>query len=88
MQSNISDIDFLKVKYNKIITENLLVPGYIGPKCQFTNLVDFLSIIMIDLNKIKKHKDDRKKDAKELKSKYDNIMKSMISLNNGSIERC
>ena len=88
MQSNISDIDFLKVKYDKIITENLLVPGYIGPACQFKNLADFLSNTMIDLNKIKKDKDDRKKDVKELKSKFDNIMKSMISLNDGSIERC
>ena len=88
MQNNISDIDFLKVKYDKIITENLLVPGYIGSSCQFKNLADFLSNTMIELNKIKKDKDDRKKDVKELKSKYDNIMKSMISLNDGSIERC
>ena len=88
MQNNISDIDFLKVKYEKIITENLLVPGYIGPSCQFKNLADFLSNTMVELNKIKKDKDDRKKDVKELKSKYDNIIKSMISLNDGSIERC
>ena len=88
MQNNITDIDTLKVKYDKIITENLLVPGYIGPSCQFKNLADFLSNTMIDLNKIKKDKDDRKKDVKELKSKYDNIMKSMVSLNDGSIERC
>ena len=88
IQNNISDIDFLKVKYDKIITENLLVPGYIGPSCQFKNLADLLSNTMIELNKIKKDKDDRKKDVKELKSKYDNIMKSMISLNDGSIERC
>ena len=88
LQSNISDIDFLKCRYDKIIKENLLVPGYIGTSCPYKNLADFLSYNIIELNKIKTDKDDRKKDVKDLKFKFDNIMKTMVNLNDGTIERC
>ena len=88
LQTNISDIDFLKRLYDKIITENLLVPGYIGASCPYKNLADFLSYNIIELNKIKTDKDDRKKDVKDLKFKFDNIMKTMVNLNDGTIERC
>ena len=87
-QSYNADINSLKEKYEKIIIENLNVPGYIGASCKYKNLSDYLLNNMIELNKIKADKEDRKKDIKEIKSKFDNIMKSMISLNDGSIERC
>ena len=88
LQTNISDIDFLKRRYDKIVKENLLVPGYIGTSCQYKNLADYLSYNIIELNKIKTDKDDRKKDVKDLKFKFDNIMKIMVNLNDGTIERC
>lgn len=88
MQSYISDIHSLKEKYEKIITDNLNVPGYIGPSCKYKNLSDYLAHNMFEINKIKSDKEDRKKDIKEIKSRFDNIMKSMLSLNDGSIERC
>ena len=88
IKDNIKDIFFLKDKYEKIISENLLVPGYIGNSCKFKNLSDFLVYNIIELNKVKTEKDDRKKEIKELKNKNENLMKSMISLNDGSIEQC
>lgn len=88
ISNNISEIGSLKGKYDSIITENLLVPGYIGVSCKYKNLSDYISYNIVELNKIKTDKDDRKKEIKELRGRYDNLMKSMISLNDGSIERC
>ena len=88
LKNNITDIDFLKDKYETIIKENLLVPGYIGSSCKYKNLSNYLTYNIIELNKIKTDKDDRKKDIKEIKIKLDNLMKSMINLNDGSVERC
>ena len=86
LKNYISEINCLKGKYDKIMTENLLVPGYIGNSCQYRNLSDFLSYLISETNKIKT--DDGKKEIKDLKSKCDNLMKSMINLNDGTIERC
>ena len=88
LQTNISDIDSLKNKYAKIITENLLVPGYIGVSCPYKNLAEYIIYSIVELNKMKTDKDDRKKDIKDLKFRLENIMKSMVNLNDGSIERC
>ena len=88
IKDSIKDIFFLKDKYDKILNENLLVPGYIGVSCKFKNLSDFLAYNIVELNTMKTEKDDRKKEIKELKTKNENLMKSMISLNDGSIERC
>ena len=35
IKDSIKDIFFLKDKYDKILNENLLVPGYIGVSCKF-----------------------------------------------------
>ena len=84
---NINDeIDIFKSKYNKIVSDNYQVPGYIGNSCKFKTLSDYLSYNIEEVNKLKK--DDTKKDIKDLKAKYDNIMKGMVTLNDNSILRC
>ena len=88
INNNINDIIKFQTKYDKIIVDNLLLPGYIGPSCQFRNLGEYIYSNITDISKIKSEKEQIKKDTKDVKTKIDSIMKQMIVLNDCSIERC
>ena len=82
------DIDDMRNKYDKIICENLIVPGYIGSSCKFKNISEYLMHNINDVSKIKLEKDSLKKDMKDLKIKYDGLLKTMVNLNDISVLRC
>ena len=42
INKNNKDIDDMKTKYDKIIVDNLSVPGYIGPACQYKNIGEYI----------------------------------------------
>ena len=88
IKNSIDEVIFLRDKYHQIISENLTVPGYVGTSCKFKNLSQYLLNNIAELNKIKSNKDEGRKELKELITKYENVMKSMINLNDKSIERC
>ena len=88
INNSLKDIEKMRVKYDQIISENLLVPGYIGSSCQFRNVSDCLKNIIQDLSKNKIDKDNMKKDMKDLKNKYDSMFKTMVNLNDVSVMRC
>ena len=88
IKNSIDEVILLRDKYHQIISENLSVPGYIGTSCKYRNLSQYLLYNITELNKIKAIKDEGRKELRELCSKYENVMKSMISLNDKSIERC
>ena len=88
IKSSTIDLNDLKDKYDKIITENLVVPGFIGNSCQYKNLSQYLLFNMDEVNKIKTEKNDEKEEIKKIKFKFDNLMKTIISLNDGSLDRC
>ena len=82
------DIEQMRLKYDKIITENLLLPGYIGTSCQYKNVSECLLDIIQDLSRNKFDKENMKKDMKEIKNKYDSLFKTMVKLNDVSIIKC
>ena len=88
LKNNNNDISGLKEKYDKIISENISVPGYIGSSCQFRNLSQYLLYSINEINKIKNDKDDTRKEIKDLRIKFENLMKTMVNLNDSSFERC
>ena len=88
IKNSIDEVILLRDKYHQIISENLSVPGYIGTSCKYRNLSQYLLYNITELNKVKASKDEGRKEFRELCSKYENVMKSMISLNDKSIERC
>ena len=45
ISKNIDEINSLRTKYDKIILDNLLIPGQIGPSCQYKNLSQYQSKI-------------------------------------------
>ena len=78
IKNNLDEISRMKLKYDKIITENLYVSGFIGNSCQFKNLSEYLSYNISEVSKLKLEKEQLKKDIKDLKSKLDGLMKNMI----------
>ena len=82
------EVKAMKDKYDKIIFDNLEVPGYIGANCQFKNLSEYLINNINETNKLKNEKEILKKDSKELKLKFDNFLKNILSLIDNSVTRC
>ena len=77
-------INYIKNKYDKIIDENLTLPGIIGNTSKFKNFKDFFNNQIIELQKIKNELEEQKNFSSELKKKLDNLNITMINM----IESC
>ena len=88
IKNNFEEIRKSQLRYDKLISENLYVPGFIGNACQFKTLSDYLSYNINEVSKIKLDKEQMRKDFKELKTKQDNMMKSMVTLNDSTVQIC
>ena len=88
LKNNYDDINKFQGKYDKIIIDNLLVPGFVGPSCQFRNLGEFINNNMSEMMKFKSENERTKRESQNIKSKLDKIMKQMILLNDATIGRC
>ena len=82
------EISFIKTKYDKIVLDNLMVPGFIGPSCQFKNLSSYLKNNITEMGKIKLEHESMKKDTKDFKIKLDGASKNILNLIDGGIVRC
>ena len=86
---NISkDLEDIKFKYDREITRNLSVPGFVGPSCQFKTLSEYLLFNIGEINKLKTDKTLTKKENKEIRTKYDALMKNIFNLVDNSVTRC
>ena len=88
IKNSIEDIERMKTKYDKIVTDNLYVSGFIGNSCQFRNVSEYLSYNISEVSKLKLEREQYKKDMKEVKNKLDGTMKNMITLNDNSVKLC
>ena len=88
IKNNMDDISRIKLRYDRIISENLYVPGFIGSACQFKNLAEYLSYNISEVSKLKMEKEQLKKDLKEMKGKIEGLMKNMVTLNDNSVQLC
>ena len=88
INNNIEDINLIKSKYDKALIENLLIPGYIGPKCQFKNIGEYIIHNTNELSKVKSEKDIISNLFKELRIKTDSSMRSILNLNESFVGRC
>ena len=75
-----SEMEKMKFKYDKIISENVLIPGYIGHGCNFKNLKDFIVSSMEEIRKLKDEKEVIKREEKDLKSFMESKMKNITSM--------
>ena len=88
IKNNLEEISAMKLKYDKIISENLYVSGFIGSTCQFKNVSEYLLYNINEVSRIKTEKDQLKKDTKELKGKTETLTKNMVTLNDKSVQLC
>ena len=82
------DITNMKDKYDRAIEDNLIVPGFIGPKCQFNNIKEYIMNNNSDIARLKYEKDQLKAESKDFKSKFDGLFKQMIVVVDNSVEKC
>ena len=82
------DITNMKDKYDRAIEDNLIVPGFIGPKCQFNNMKEYIMNNNSDIARLKYEKDQLKAESKDFKSKFDGLFKQMIVVVDNSVEKC
>ena len=88
IKNNIDEIEKIKTKYDKIIADNLYVSGFIGNSCQFRNLSEYLNFNIAEVSRLKMEKDQLKRDIKEIRNKFDGIMKAMVNMNDNTAKLC
>ena len=88
IKSMSSDLESIKNKYDKTIYDNLQVPGYVGPGCQFKTIAEYITNNIFELSKLKNDRDKMKIENVEIRNRLDNILKSTINLIDNSIVRC
>ena len=81
IENILKDITLMKLKYDKIINDNLVIPGYIGKGCSYKNLPE----LIIHLLKEKQHYEEEKtkllKEGIEIKPKKSSKAMNEFSIN-------
>ena len=75
-----SEMDKMKFRYDKIISENLEISGYIGPGCNFRNLKEFIVSSIADIRKLKEDKEIIKSEEKDLRTKLELMMRNITKM--------
>ena len=70
----------LKSKYEKIINDNLIIPGLIGGSFRFKNLKDYIQFLSMEMSRVKSWQEEHKKLDLEFKKKIDNIPVNMVTM--------
>ena len=84
----LSEIEKIKTKYDKIVLDNLYIPGHVGSHCKFQNLSDYLLFNVNEVSLLRLETEQLKKDYKNMKNKHDNTIKQILKLIDGSVKRC
>ena len=85
INNNIKDISNFSSKFDKIISDNIFIPGFIGPSCQYKTLSDYINSNIEEMNRMKIEKEVIKKEQKEYKAKIEGFIKQMVLLNETSM---
>ena len=83
----IKDINNLKVKYDKIMSEHLSVAGFIGPSCQYKTIGDYLSHNIKNISKFKSEKEQMTSEIINVKQKTEVMYKNLITLIDAGVNR-
>ena len=72
------EISQMKNNYKKIVTENLIIPGRIGPGCVYKTLGDYLVYNMEEFNKTRNQTEQNKKKVSEWEKTIINMISSAL----------
>ena len=78
----------LNSNYDRIISDNLKVPGFVGPSCIYKNLSEYIQHNIKEVEKIKIEKEIEKKIVEDMKYKIDGLIKTILNLVDSSVLRC
>ena len=87
ISKNIDEISSLRTKYDKIILDNLLIPGQIGPSCQYKNLSQYLKNNIYDMTRMKADNENMKNLSNEIRVKFETGTKNITGLIDNSVTR-
>ena len=83
----INDAKGIEMKFDKMITNNLYLPGYIGPNCKYKNLAEYLKFNFQESSRIKTDKEKFKSDIDGLRIKMDNQYRNLQTVIEANINR-
>ena len=84
----LNDISKMASTYDKLISSNLVIPGYIGPGCTFKTFADFVVNSVTEFKNFKDEKEHIKRLNNELKIKFDVIVKNLTNFIEFNANRC
>ena len=88
INNNNEEVSSMRIRFERALMDNLLVPGYIGPSSTYKNIGDYILHNISDLSKIKNESDVMKNMLKEIKTKSDSSLKNMLNLTETLVQRC
>lgn len=88
INNTIDEMNDMEFKYDKMFTDNFIVPGFVGQSCQFRNLSEYISYNISEVSKIKSEKDYIKKTCNELRTKVNDTVKTLLNLSESIVMRC
>ena len=83
----LKELSDVKFTVSKEISENLMIPGFIGPACKYKTIANYISGNIPEMDKAKSDIDSNKKESKELKRKMEDMMKTVLNLVDKSNEK-
>ena len=87
LNTAIKDINELKFNQSKILSENLTVPGFVGPSCKYKSISNYIALNITDIDKLKNETESNKKENKEIKRKIEDMIKTVLNLVDKSNEK-
>ncbi len=88
INNTMKDLSDSKIKYDKIFIDNLLVPGFIGQKSQYKTMGDYIYSNIINVSGLMTSKDQMKRELGEIRKRYDNFSKEVVTVVNAAAQRC
>ena len=88
INNSIEDLNKAKIKYDKTLTQNLTINGFVGQNCQYKTIAECIIFTINDIQKMKNENNYLKKEIKDVRNKMDSLMGTTLTLINNSISRC
>ena len=82
------EISRIKAKYDRIIEDNLIMPGIIGINSKFKNLGDYINYINKEIPKVKNLTEEQNKIIFEIKKSFDLMPKTLVNMVDASAKQC
>ena len=88
INNSLNEIKKMRFNYDKIISENLIIPAYIGPGSMYKSLGEFIISSIEEFKKFKEEKENIKNLNNQLKVKIDVMSKNLTNFVEFNSSRC